>query len=87
MYYKFESGEAFEAWHSVVKEALGIPYPNKNSATGEIDENATWTTAYTALRTDDNGIEFAKVEADIAEQFSEGLGEPHEPYYNIEEII
>jgi len=87
MNYKWESDEAFEAWHSVVKEALGIPYPNKNSKTGEIDENATWTTAYTALRTDDNGVKFAKVEEEIAQQFSEGLGEPHEPYFEPEEII
>jgi len=85
MYYTWESDEAFEAWHSVVKEALGIPYANKNSATGEIDENASWTTAYTALKTDHNGVKFAKVEEEIAQQFSEGLGEPFEPYY--EEII
>jgi len=86
MNYKWESDEAFKAWHSIVKEALGIPYANKNSATGEIDENATWTTAYTALRTDDNGVKFAKVEEEIATQFSEGLGEPYEPYYDMEII-
>lgn len=84
MNYKWESDEAFEAWHSVVKEALGIPYANKNSATGEIDENATWTTAYTNLNTDDNGVKFARVEDSVAEQFPEGLGEPHEPFYDLE---
>jgi len=85
MNYKWETEKAFDNWHSVVKEALGIPYANKNSATGEIDESATWTTAYTALRSDDNGVKFAKVEEEISTQFSEGLGEPFEPYY--EEII
>lgn len=87
MYYKWETEKAFEAWHLVVKEALGMPYPNKNSKTGEIDENATWTTSYTSLRTDDNKAKFAKVEEKIAQQFLEGLGEPYEPYYNMEEII
>jgi len=87
MHYTWESQEGFDAWHSVVKEALGIPYPNRNSKTGEVDENATWTTAYTELRTDDNGVQYAKVEDNIAEEFAEGLGTPHTPYFNIEEII
>lgn len=87
MMYKWQTVEAFDAWHETVKEALGIPYPNVNSKTGEIDENATWTTAYTNLREDDNGVKFAKVEEEIAAQYSEGLGEPHEPYYNMEDFI
>lgn len=87
MFFKWESEEAFEAWHKNVKSGLGIPYANKNAATGEIDENASWTTSYTTLKADDNGVKFAKVEDKIAQQFSEGLGEPHEPYYDPEEII
>jgi len=87
MFYAWQTEADFEAWHSVVKEALGIPYANKNSATGEIDENATWTTAYTSLSEDENGVKFARVEDEIAQQFSEGLGTPHEPYFEPKEII
>lgn len=87
MNYAFISLEAFEAWHQKVKEGLGIPYPNRNSKTGKPDENATWTTEYTKLYKDDNGISFAKVEDKIAEKFSEGLGEPFEPHFEPKEII
>lgn len=84
MNYRWETAEAFEAWHSVVKQSLGIPFPNKNSATGKVDENATWTTSYTVLVQDDNGVKCAKVEQEIAEQFSVGLGDPYDPVFNLE---
>lgn len=47
MFYSWPSLEAFDYWHQAVKTALGIPYPGRNDATGEIDNNAQWTTAYT----------------------------------------
>lgn len=81
MHYKWESEEAFEAWHSVVKKALGIPHPNRNNKTGDVDINAAWTTEYTRLQTDDNGVLFAKVEDQIAAHLTEGLGTPYEPYF------
>ena len=86
MYYSWETIEAFEAWHGPVMTALGIPFANRNAKTGEIDEDATWTTAYTELRVDDNSVKYAKVEDEIAERFPEGLGTPHTPYFEIEEF-
>ena len=73
-YYKWESVADFENWHTAVKSALGIPYANKNAATGEIDEDSTWTTAYTNLRTDLDGALFAEVEESVANNFVDGLG-------------
>jgi len=86
MQYSWESQEAFDAWHLPVMQYLRMPYPNRNSKTGEVDENASWTTAYTELKTDDNGVLFAKVEDNIAKQFADGLGTPHTPYFNIGDI-
>jgi len=48
-WYSWESEEKFNVWHNVVCLSMGIPYPNSNLATGEIDLSATWTTAYTSL--------------------------------------
>jgi len=45
-WYKFESQLLFDAWHNLVKTDLGIPYPNRNLKTSEIDENAQWTTSF-----------------------------------------
>ena len=84
MFYSWESQEAFDAWHSVVKQALGIPRANKNAKTGEIDLDAAWTTSYTELKTDDNGVLFAKVGDQVANNVPDGLGTPYEPYFNVE---
>ena len=84
MYYSWATVKSFNSWHKQVKTSLGIPYANRNSKTGEIDEDATWTTAYTELSEDDNSVKYAKVEHEIAETFSEGLGTPHTPYFEIE---
>lgn len=46
MWYGWTSRSAFDAWHDAVCAALGIPHPGLNAATGEIDEDAQWTTAY-----------------------------------------
>jgi hypothetical protein len=45
-WYTFGSQEAFDTWHDLVKFQLGIPYANKNFATGKIDKKAQWTTAF-----------------------------------------
>lgn len=47
MWYSWNSLASFEEWHQAAKTFLGIPYPGRNSATGQIDESAQWTTAYT----------------------------------------
>lgn len=83
MWFQWLSLEGFNSWHDVVKEALGIPYPGRNSATGEIDETAQWTTSYTepVIVSDDDVRAF--VETNIVEMFSDGLGvasqEPEPP--------
>jgi hypothetical protein len=45
-WYTFESQEAFDAWHDLVKIELGIPYANKNFETGKVDKKAQWTTSF-----------------------------------------
>lgn len=79
MYYSWETEEAFEAWHSTAKAALGIPRASRNFKTGDVDISAAWTVEYTQLKTDDNGVLFAKVEDEVAANLSEGLGTPHDP--------
>jgi hypothetical protein len=77
MHYSWESEEAFDLWHNEVMSSLGIPHPNKNSETGELDQDATWTTAYTNLNISEDNVLYAKVEDEIAQQFSENLGTPY----------
>lgn len=79
MFYTWSSLQAFETWHNSAKTALGIPYPGRNAATGEIDENAQWTTAYTEpiVVTEDDVR--AYVEDHVAELVPKGLGVPSEP--------
>lgn len=79
MYYRWNSHTDFTMWHDTVCVALGIPHPNSNGATGEIDYDAQWTTAYTEavqVATDDWR---AYVEDEISAQFPSGLGTPSEP--------
>lgn len=76
MWHKWQSIEAFDAWHSAVKNALGIPHPNCD-ADGTPQADAQWTTAYTSpvvVAADDVR---AVVEGDCPEV--EGLGEPCDP--------
>ena len=76
MYYLWPTKADFDTWHDTVCTALSIPHPNRNAATGEIDDNAQWTTAYTEV------IEVAAddwrafVEDATAAQFLDGLGTP-----------
>lgn len=79
MFYLWTSHTDFDAWHTTVCEALGIPHPNRNAATGELDVDAQWTTAYTEV-TEVAGDDWrAYVEDDIAAQFPDGLGTPSDP--------
>ena len=84
MYYSWLTTKAFNSWHKLVKTSLGIPFYNRNLKTGEIDQDAALTTAYTELRVDDNSVKYAKVEDEIAERFPEGLGTPYTPYHELE---
>lgn len=81
MYYSWESQEKFDIWHEEVKISLGIPYPNKNFNTGETNEDASWTTSYTVLLTDDEGVLFAKVSDEIAASNQENIGTPYQPVF------
>jgi len=78
MYYRWTSLAAFIDWHNAICAELGIPHPNRNAATGEIDEQAQWTTAYTEpIIVADNDVR-AVVEDHVAGLVA-GLGEPSEP--------
>jgi hypothetical protein len=78
MHYRWTSLTAFTNWHNAICAELGIPHPNHNAATGEIDENAQWTTAYTEpIIVSDDDVR-AVVEDHVAPLVA-GLGEPSEP--------
>lgn len=87
MYYSWASEDGFNIWHSAVKNVLGIPHPNLNHSTQSVNEEATWTTQYTQLMTDDEGVLYAKVSDKIAEQFPENLGSVYQPVYVREDEI
>lgn len=79
MCYMWLSFALFEAWHDSAKQELGIPYPGRNAATGEIDEDAQWTTAYTEpIVVAENDVR-AYVEYTVALLVPDGLGAPSEP--------
>jgi len=79
MFYSWLSLDAFNLWHADVCTALDIPHPNRNAATGEIDEHAQWTTAYTeAVVVAEDDVR-AYVEQSVAELVADGLGQPSEP--------
>jgi hypothetical protein len=70
---------SFTVWHTAACAALGIPHPGNNAATGDLDEAAQWTTAYTdpvVVTADDVR---AVVEPDVAELVLDGLGVPCDP--------
>jgi hypothetical protein len=79
MWYRWPSVGSFDAWHATACAALGIPHPGRNQATGEIDPDAEWTTAYTDV------IEVAAddwraiVEPAVAALVPDGLGVPCDP--------
>ena len=77
-YFKWQSVDSFKAWHASVAAGLGIPHPNENMATGEVDEAAQWTTAYTVAKVVAADDVRASVEDAIAESYPVGLGVPSE---------
>lgn len=79
MWYRWTNQAAFDVWHTDACAALNIPHPGYNAATGVIDEQAQWTTAYTdpvVVAPDDVR---AVVEPDVAALVPDGLGEPSDP--------
>lgn len=79
MYYLWPTKADFNTWHDTVCTALGIPHANCNAATGEIDDDAQWTTSYTVVTEVAADDWRAFVEDKIATQFPDGLGVPSEP--------
>ena len=79
MFYSWQSLSSFNAWHSHVKEVLGIPHPGRNARTGEIDEDAQWTDEYTNPVIVNQTDVRASVEDEIAVRFPDGLGTPANP--------
>ena len=79
MWYLWDSRASFDLWHETAKAFLGIPYPGRNLATGEVDENAQWTTAYTepVVLADDDVR--AVVEDHVALAVPDGIGAPCDP--------
>ena len=79
MFHSWLSVDAFNIWHVDACTALNIPHPNRNAATGEIDPDAQWTTAYTeAVVVAEDDVR-AYVEDKVAELVPDGLGVPSEP--------
>jgi hypothetical protein len=78
-WYAWPTEDDFDAWHTSAKAALGIPYPGVNQATGEVDESAQWTTAYTDVIEVVADDWRAYVEADVAALVPDGLGTPCDP--------
>jgi hypothetical protein len=79
MWHAWPDLAAFTVWHDAACAALDIPHPNRNAASGEIDEQAQWTTAYTSPVVVANDDVRAIVEHDVAALVSEGLGVPCDP--------
>jgi len=78
MWRQWSDFAAFTDWHDTACAALGIPHAGYNAATGVLDPDAQWTTAYTKPVTTDAGV-LAIVEPDVALLVPEGLGVPSDP--------
>jgi hypothetical protein len=78
MWHQWADQQTFDVWHTAACAALGIPHAGFNAATGDLDEAAQWTTAYTDPVTTDAGV-LAAVDPDVAAQVPEGLGVPCDP--------
>lgn len=75
-WYAWPSLEAFDTWHVDAMADQHIPHPGRNAATGEIDPDAQWTTAYTeptVVAVDDVR---ARVQPDVAAAVPDGMGTP-----------
>jgi hypothetical protein len=79
MWHQWPDLDAFTVWHTAACDALGIPHAGFNAATGQLDTDAQWTTAYTNAVTVAADDVRAVVEPDVAELVPEGLGVPCDP--------
>lgn len=79
MWRTWQSRTEFDAWHATVCTGLGIPHPGVNVATGEVDPDAQWTTAYTDVVEVAADDWRAVVEDEIAAAYPDGLGVPCDP--------
>jgi hypothetical protein len=77
MWYWWSDRMSFDVWHVAACSALDIPRPGRNAATGEIEKDAQWTTAYTEPVEQDGAV-WAVVEPDVAVLVPDGLGVPGE---------
>ena len=68
MWYEFNSLDEFNTWHNALCDALGYPLQSVNQATGEVDPDATMTTAYC-----EPSLIEGKYIAFIEEEYSKGL--------------
>ena len=78
MWHQWPDLASFDVWHDAACEALGIPHAGFNAATGDLDPDAQWTTAYTTPVTTEAGV-LAVVEPQVAELVPTGLGVPCDP--------
>jgi hypothetical protein len=78
MWLRWDSIDQFDYWHDAACAALGIPHPGSNAASGEIDEQAQWTTAYTSPVVTATDVR-AVVEDHVAALVPDGLGVPCDP--------
>lgn len=78
-WYSWPDEASFNAWHSTVCTGLGIPHPGVNEATGEVDLDAQWTTAYTQAVEVTPTDWRAVVEPAVATVYTNGLGTPSDP--------
>ena len=67
-WYEWESIKDFNSWHDALCVSLGYPLDSYNQATGEIDLEATKTTAYTSP-----SFVADKVIATVEEEHATGL--------------
>ena len=65
-WYEWESQQAFDIWHDAIRERLNYPLASYNQATGQLDESAPLTTAYTSVKLVD-GKYIGRVEESEAE--------------------
>ena len=67
-WYQWNSQQEFNNWHKALCEQLGYPLVSANQATGELDQTAVMTTAYTTSH--EVG---GKIIADVALEYADGL--------------
>lgn len=75
-WYSWPSLAAFNDWHAAAMTNQGIPHPGRNAATGEVDEMAQWTTAYTEATVVAADDVRARVQPEVAAAVPDGMGTP-----------